>query len=124
VNRPALTAAARASLAVTVAAVLYLATTDRSFPVIELVWDKAKHASAFAVLALLLDFSFPATRFGTAKIAALLGFGILIEVIQYFLPYRDASALDVGADSVGIALYALCLPLLLRARVLQRAAKG
>ena len=49
-----------------------------------------------------------------AKILWLLGYGVMIEVVQYFLPNREASTLDVVADSVGIALYMLSIPLLKR----------
>jgi VanZ family protein len=123
VNTRYLTTAARISLVVAVVAVLHLATTDRAYPGLELIWDKAKHAFAFLVLSLLLDFSLPEIRFGWAKILGLLGFGVLIEAIQYFIPYREASSLDVLADGVGIGLYMLCLPLLLRMKLLQRASK-
>jgi VanZ family protein len=124
VNRRALTAAARISLAAAVVTILYLATTDHPYPLIDAIWDKAKHAAAFAVLALLADFSFPGSRFGYAKVLALLAYGVLIETIQYFISWRDASALDLVADAVGIGLYAACLPLLLRTGMLERAAKG
>ena len=122
-NPRAIISVARISLVVVVAVIVHLATTDRSYPVIERLWDKGNHALAFAVLSLLLDFSFPGKRFGPAKIAALLGFGLSIEGMQYLLPHRVASLLDVLADAVGIALYVPCIPLIARVPMLQRARK-
>ena len=54
-------------------------------------------------LAFLADFSFPASRFGPAKIAPLLAYGVLIELVQYFLPHREASWLDVVGDGAAAA---------------------
>jgi VanZ family protein len=105
-------AACRVALVVAVTVTCYLAFTPRHFHVLELFWDKLKHAAAFATLALLVDFSFPASRFGVAKMLLLLGYGVMIEFVQYFLPYREASSLDVLADVVGIALYVLSIPVL------------
>ena len=67
---------------------------------------------AFYVLALLVDFSFPQDKFGLSKILALLGFGLLIEVIQYFLPYRTFSLYDLAADGGGLTVYWFSLPTL------------
>ena len=116
-------AAARVFLVLAVAAILWLATTDVSYPVVDSVPDKFNHGIAFAVLALLADQSFPASRLGLAKVLALVAFGIGIEVLQYFLPHREASFFDVLADVAGIAAYALCLPLLDKIPVLRRPAK-
>jgi VanZ family protein len=102
----------RITLLVLVALVSHLATTDRSYPGVESLNDKASHILAFGALSLAADLSFPQRPFGPAKIVALLGYGVLIEVVQYFLPYREASVFDVLADGVGIAAYALGFPLL------------
>ena len=51
---------------------------------------------------------------------ALAGYGLFIEVVQHFLPYREASFVDLLADGAGIAAYALCIPLLARIPVLRR----
>lgn len=110
----------RIALAIAVLAILHLATTQRSYPVVEDLNDKVSHVLAFAALALLADFSFPARRFGAGKVVALLAFGLLIEVVQYFLPYRQSSVFDWLADAVGIAAYALCIPLLRRLPVLRQ----
>ena len=72
---------------------------------VEEINDKANHFLAFGALALLGDFSFPVTRFALKKFLWLLSYGVLIECIQYFLPYREASLLDVMADATGLAIY-------------------
>ncbi len=76
--------------------------------------DKSLHFLAFCTLAVLLDFAFPRSRFGTIKILSLIGYGILIEFVQSFLPYRSAELADVFADMVGICAYAGTIPLLRR----------
>jgi VanZ family protein len=107
--------ALRITLFVTLFAVNYLAFTDQDIPAINQVSDKLRHAFAFAVLAFLVDFSFPASRFGIVKILLLLGYGAAIEAVQYFLPYREASGWDLLADAAGIAAYLLSIPVLKRA---------
>jgi len=76
--------------------------------------DKELHFLAFCTLAVLLDFAFPKSRFGWFKILALIGYGILIEVVQSFFPYRSTELADVFADIVGIFAYAVTIPLLRR----------
>jgi VanZ family protein len=92
--------------------VMYLATTDQSIPGVDDLDDKFSHILAFGALSFLLDFSWPNRRFDLKKTAALLAFGIFIEIVQYFLPYREAAVTDVVADAVGIAAYLLVAPLL------------
>jgi VanZ family protein len=98
----------RIGLAITLIVILFLATTSQSIPVAENLNDKANHLLAFGALALLGDFAFPASKFGLKKFLWLLGYGVLIELIQYFLPYREASLLDVMADAAGLAIYWWC----------------
>lgn len=100
----------RVALCVALTTVLYLATTPSHIPVVEDVNDKVNHATAFLALGLLADFSFPERGFDRWKILALLGYGLLIEVIQYFLPYRECSIYDLIADGAGLALYGCCMP--------------
>jgi VanZ family protein len=62
--------------------------------------DKIKHAIAFLILTLLFMMAY---RVGMVRAWFwMLLLGSLIEVVQYFLPYRDASLLDLMADMVGI----------------------
>ncbi len=70
-------------------------------------WDKLNHAAAFAVLAMLLDFSYPERPFDGLKFTGLLAYGLLIEAVQYLLPTRSFSLLDLFADTAGIMLYLL-----------------
>ena len=95
----------RIALTITLILILFLATTRQSIPAVEDINDKANHLLAFGALAWLGDFAFPATSFGWKKFLWLLGFGVLIEFIQFFLPWREASSLDVMADAAGLAIY-------------------
>ncbi len=103
---------ARAWLLAAAAVILFFATSEVPVPVVGNLWDKLQHAGAFAVLAGLADYAFPAPRFRPRLAAGLIAFGILIELIQYFIPYRDCSSLDVLADAAGIGLYGLARPVL------------
>ncbi len=102
----------RITLLVALIVIMHLATTSTQYPVVEDINDKVNHISAFYVLALLADFSFPKNRFGLTKVLALLGYGLSIEIIQYFLPYRSCSLYDLAADGVGLIVYWLSLPAL------------
>lgn len=71
-----------------------------ALPPIVSVSDLLNHAAAFFALALLyfLAYSHSIQRIGVTLIA----YGILIELVQAFLPTRFASLEDVVADSVGL----------------------
>jgi VanZ family protein len=99
-------------LAVGLAVTSYLALTSREIPVVEDVNDKVEHVLAFCALALLADFSWPHSGFGAAKIISLFGYGLTIEIVQYFLPYRTFSLLDLSVDALGLFLYRLAVPAL------------
>jgi hypothetical protein len=76
--------------------------------------DKILHFFAFAALAALVDFAFPKSRFGALKITALIFYGVSIEFVQSFLPYRSASLIDLMADIFGIGTYMVSIPVLKR----------
>jgi VanZ family protein len=80
--------------------------------------------AAFLVLAALLDFSLPRQEFTLAKAGALLGYGLLIEIVQYFLPFRQFSLLDLAVDALGLAAYALLRPLCRRLPILRERWQG
>ena len=83
--------------------------------------DKVLHVSAFLVLAALIDFSFPTSAFDVRKLTTLMAYGLTIEIVQHFLPFRSFSLLDWLADGAGIALYvAAATPVLKRVPWLQR----
>ncbi len=73
--------------------------------------DKLEHTAAFFTLAFLLDFAWPCQPWNKSKWLTLLSYGLLIEIVQYFIPFREFSLWDLAADAVGLALYTLCLPL-------------
>jgi VanZ family protein len=110
----------RVALVVALIITMYLATTQQEFPVIDDTNDKVKHILAFYVLAFLTDYSAPKVSFTLSKGLTILGYGLLIEVIQYFLPYREFSLFDLAADGIGIVAYAFSQPLLSRAYLLRR----
>jgi VanZ family protein len=99
---------------------MYLATTQQEFAIIDDTSDKVKHILAFYVLSFLADYSTPRVRFNLSKGLAVLGYGLLIEVIQYFLPYREFSLFDLAADGIGIAAYVLSQPTVGRIYFLRR----
>lgn len=66
------------------------------------VWDKAQHAGAFAVLALLGSSAYPG-RFWTVCLG-LLAYGGAIELAQSATGWRYGDWQDGLADAVGIAL--------------------
>jgi len=89
------------SFLICIVAIEYLATTTVSIAIVEESWDKLNHFVAFFVLYMLLDFGFKIfTTIG--KISILLFFAIQIEVVQYFIPNRYFSLLDIVADGIGI----------------------
>jgi VanZ family protein len=110
----------RLSLVLALIVITYLTTTSVEYSVAEQVSDKLSHALAFLGLSLLADFSFPASRFSWQKIVPLFSYGVLLECIQYFLPYRNFSLLDMLADAAGIGIYILLVPLLRYLPVLQK----
>jgi len=108
----------RVLLLVTLIVVTFLATTSLQFTIVPSIYEKLNHFAAFLVLALLLDFSFPNSRFNSVKIFALIAYGFSLEIIQHFLPHRIFSLFDIGADSLGMFAYALSIPFIKRVPVL------
>lgn len=96
----------RAALLVCVLAIAYLA-----FAPLERLpgapSDKLNHLLAFAVLAWLADKSYPGRRLEPYRWMLLLGYGLTIELIQGFLPFREASLLDFAADATGVLCYSV-----------------
>ncbi len=90
----------------TTVAVFYLAVTANAPSLFDGNYeDKFNHLTAFFTLSLLLNRSSSQYDARIHNVTALLLFGIFIELVQYFIPYRDASALDVVADLTGILLF-------------------
>lgn len=119
-HRTAITAS-RVVLVITTGVIMHFATAPLDAIPFASLGDKVLHAAAFLTLSALLDFSFPMTPFGPRKIAMLMAYGMAIEVVQHFLPFRTFSLLDWLADGAGIALYvAAATPVLKRIPWLQR----
>lgn len=95
----------RLTLVAAFCVISYLAFTPNAYPELASASDKVNHFAAFFVLAFLVDYSFPKTHFGSSKWLSLLFYGILIEGIQHYLPYRELSLLDLAADMVGVLAY-------------------
>lgn len=69
-----------------------------------LINDKVAHGITFFVLAFLYSHSQGKT-YGIGTVMILASFGLLIEFIQYFLPWRSFSLFDWLADIIGIIGY-------------------
>ena len=67
--------------------------------------DKIKHITAFFILSLLLNRSSSTIEHRLRNMVALLFFGFLIEVAQYFIPSRESDWMDILADFIGILLF-------------------
>ncbi len=99
----------QAVLLISVAAILYLATTSSSYPIPAAANDKVNHIIAFIELTIVTRLAWPRlSAFWYAP--ALLGFGLALEAVQANLPYRDFSMADVLADALGIAIGMLPWP--------------
>ena len=79
--------------------------------------DKIEHALAFFVLAALAGIGHAGSALASRLMIALIGYGLLIECIQWCIPWREFSLLDWAADAMGV----LCWLLLawLRRRVMR-----
>lgn len=71
-----------------------------------LINDKLAHAITFFVLSFLYSHTV-GIRFGLRELILLAGLGLVIELIQYALPWRSFSWLDWLADIAGILGYEL-----------------
>lgn len=99
----------RLALLVSVAAIVYLATTSQSYPIPASANDKVNHLIAFLELTLLTRLAWPELKPWWFA-PALLSFGLGIEMVQANLPYRDFSLADLAADAAGIAIGLLPWP--------------
>ncbi|MDH5190085.1 MAG: VanZ family protein [Gammaproteobacteria bacterium] len=86
----------------------------QEFPPAENINDKVSHLLAFLALAMVADYSFPKSGFIIPKGLPLLAYGIGIEIVQSFIPYRSFSVLDMVADAAGLLVYMLLIPVLNR----------
>ena len=84
--------------------IFYSATTSRDLAEISFSSDKLNHFVAFFVLSLLTDLAYPKNTIKFKAISLFL-YGLIIECVQWQLPYRSFSLLDLAADSGGILIY-------------------
>jgi VanZ family protein len=104
----------RISLTAAILGILILATTPLEYSVVSGINDKLNHIFAFFILALLADFSFTEKKFSVVIFIPLFCYGLTIETMQHFLPYRMFSLFDVAANAVGLLIYRICRPALNR----------
>ena len=105
---------------VVLAAIFVLATTPGDMHPPQLFdWDKLNHGFAFTVLAFLLSYSYSERTLPWRDFGMLMAYGVLIEVVQYFMPGRSSSLQDLAADAVGVFVFYLLLPQLSRLPILR-----
>jgi len=95
----------RALLTVALVTILFFSTSSLDHSAAAGVNDKIAHALSFLILAVLSDRSFPGYQYGWKIVLPLIGYGLGIEIIQYFLPERTFSLLDLAADAAGLLAY-------------------
>ncbi len=71
--------------------------------------DKLGHALAFGALMLWYGQIYAGRRDRWRLALACVAFGLLIEILQAFVPYRSADWRDLAADALGVALSVLLL---------------
>lgn len=81
----------------------YIATTSVHISVVEGMWYKSNHFTAFFTLYILLSLSYNSLE-ALKKFLYLLVFAIQIEIVQEFIGRSEFSMLDIVADIVGIVL--------------------
>lgn len=67
--------------------------------------DKIAHCLCFVLLAFLFCLGYSKRQLSAEAFAGLVGYGLLIEVVQYFLAWRSFSLADLGADTTGLLLF-------------------
>ena len=92
-------------------AISWLAITEpASFSSESLIDDKILHFLCFAYLTIIFKFArFTDQDFWVYVIV--LGYGILIEIVQMYIPYRSFEFFDILADLMGIFCASLLLKL-------------
>ena len=96
---------ARMALAIATIAITALALMPAPEVPVTTAWDKLDHGFAFFTLALLAEHAFPHQPFWRRIALCVVAYGVGIEIVQWFTPDRDASVMDVLADSIGVAGY-------------------
>ena len=84
---------------------IWVATKKLDFPADVNINDKLIHAVVFFGFAFLVDLSSSRKPFWLWKGLPLFAYGVGIEVMQYFTPFRSFSVMDMVADFAGIFIY-------------------
>ena len=92
----------RFMLVLLLCAVTWLALAPAPPRLLSTGWDKLNHGLAFSTLAVAAAMGFTAARLRIG--AALLAYGALIELLQAYLPPRQADLVDLMTDGLGIAI--------------------
>ena len=91
----------RVLLVLSILAISYLATTEINSSSQSLIDDKLLHFLCFAYLTIIFKFTqFIDQDFWLYVIV--LAYGILIEIVQIYIPYRSFEFLDIFADLLGV----------------------
>ena len=104
----------RLVLALALLLTTWLSLTPSPGPLQESINDKLAHLGGFLLLSFLAHASWPERRFQQGALWWLAGYGLTIEITQYFIPNRFFSLLDILADGTGILLYTIIMKAVLR----------
>jgi VanZ family protein len=100
-----MTAIYKAAFVTALSAIYLLAVLPGdSLPGVQL-WDKLQHAAAFFLLALLMGRAWPRSSLWRLRLPSLFAYGVMIEMSQSMLSYREASLHDLVANACGLLLY-------------------
>ncbi len=92
----------------------WVATRELDLPPQYEINDKLIHIFVFFGFSVLIDLSSVRKPFWLWKALPLLGYGVCIEIMQYYTPVRSFSLLDWVADLIGVLLYFSIKKLLIR----------
>ncbi len=95
----------RCGLFIALAVILYASTIRIDSALPGGLSDKFWHGFCFFLLGWLAELSYPGHNFIKTKFIPLFLYGILIEIVQYFIPYRSFSLADMVADAIGLVIY-------------------
>jgi len=84
--------------------ILVMATSPADHSAATGINDKVGHVMAFILLGLLSQQAYPSKCSDWVLYAWLLAYGLGIEAIQYFIPERSFSLLDLVADAAGLLI--------------------
>jgi VanZ family protein len=87
------------------------------------IWDKFEHAGIFAALTAIGLFAFPERGRGWWLAFSLIAFGSACEILQMYVPGREAAVKDAVANAVGV-LSATGLRSLLRLAIVRRVSRN